>query len=204
MAFIIFGNLDMELAPLRKALEEMRTELDAQKDAGQMIDDLRKQLAMANERIDKCNQTISNLEKQVKELKQKDNVHSSMVANVSSTVKQEVREVVSEPVNNTQGPIKRYFSSCGMSGFEVSYMLSNPSVINGQGYYEVTDRGNDTGSYQPNVNLGPTLLMNASNMLEPFFDIHHDDSGELHVISPGEVKRQGKSWQIVKKCVVAY
>lgn len=204
MAFFIFGNLDSELAPLRKALEEMRAELDAQKDASQTIDDLRKQLALANERIDKCNQTILYQEKKIEALKPKGNAQSLKIGNVSSTVKQEVRDVVSEPVKSTQVPIKRYFSSCGMSGFEVSYMLSNPSAISGQGYYEVTDRGNDSGSYQPNLNLGSTLLMNAANMLEPFFDVQHDDSGVLQVISPGEVKRQGRAWQIVKKCVVAY
>ena len=110
-----------------------------------------------------------------------------------------------QPVaNNPTDPIKRYFSNCGASGFEVAYMLSNPAAISGQGYYEVTDNGNETGNYQPNLELSATLLMNAANMLEPYFEVQHDDSGQLKVLSPGEVLRQGRTWQIVEKCKIAY
>lgn len=102
------------------------------------------------------------------------------------------------------GPVKRYYSSCSMNSFDASYLLTNQDAINGQGYYEVTDNGDGTGIYQPNTNLAPTLLMNALNMLEPFFDVEHDGSGSLKILSPGRVVRQGKIWQIANKGRVSY
>lgn len=207
---IIIGNIDTELTPLNQALEALGKELEKQKkDSGQCRLEHKKQLSEINNQVDALRQNIVILEKRIIALeKAQKALEGSVISKPSSS--SSTSETPDKPVHVkensriTQGPVKRFFSSCGALGFEVSYLLSNPIAISGQGYYEVTDRGNDTGSYQPNVELGPTLLMNATSMLEPFFDVQHDGSGQLRVIMPGEVQRQGRVWQILKKGTIAY
>lgn len=209
MAYFI-GNIDKELTPLNQALESLGKELEKLKeDSAQHQLEQKNQISIIINQIDTLKQNIVLFEKRILALeKAKKNLESEFVPQPSSSGLTSGTKNQTVPVKDsssiTQGPVKRFFSSCGASGFEASYLLSNPVAISGQGYYEVTDCGNETGSYQPNVELGPTLLMNATSMLEPFFDVQHDGSGQLRVIMPGEVQRQGRVWQIVKKGIVAY
>lgn len=216
---ILSSIMAPEFKPVREALELLEQEIeDIRENYVKEMDALRRSLSDADEKILVCNETIVLLETKVTALEK---LLKSGQTTTSSDQDQHTRQngsdkpqnntnqstninPTSNQISNTPDSIKRFFSSCGTSGFEVAYLLSNPAAISGQGYYEVTDNGDDTGSYQPNVELAATLLMNASNMLEPYFEVQHDDSGKLRVISPGEVLRQGRAWQIVEKCKIAY
>jgi len=207
MGFII-GDVTPQLEPLKETIEALKKDWDEKYENSQSeIKNLKSQLNYVVEQLNSYNEQISQLAGRIKIMeKELKTVHTT--SGSKPTTNQDVKAKDSKPQEQqksiTQGPIKRYFSSCGMSGFDISYMLSNPAAISGQGYYEVTDRGDDTGCYQPNTNLAPTLLMNATNMLDPFFEVEHDGSGHLNVIAPGELIRQGRVWQIVKKCKIVY
>ena len=212
---LLSSIMSPEIGPVKEALEIFEKELEEFKTVYEKeISGLKEKLSVTNAKLLSNSETISRLENKVASLEKV--IKTSSIVNQSSqphVVPQNTPESQSKSVNNQgsnkqsnnqTGPIKRYFSSCGSSGFEISFMLSDPTAINGQGYYEIIDNGNETGIYRPNLELAATLLMNASNMLDPYFDVQHDNSGKLKIIAPGEVLRQGRTWQIVEKCKIAY
>lgn len=181
-------ELENKIGELQETVNNQKTEISR----------LNGKLADADTRIASCEKTIDVLKRSMADHDDnKKQIETKMQSTPDSVLQTD--EQASVPV-----PKKRYYSGCSTLGFELPYLLTNPDAISGQGYYEVTDMGNGRGTYQPNVSLAPTLLMNAITMLENIFEIEHDGSGTLKIISIGEVAKQSRVWQITKKCVISY
>lgn len=190
---------------LKKLDEQNKLFQQEQEKAHLDIAQFKKRVEELESKVATCEQTVAELNKKVTDLQKKSapspSVTPAHIENTESN-KADDKKRVTTPLSSN--PKKRYYSGCSSVGFDRSYLLTAADAINGQGYYEVTDRDGMHGSYQPNTALGATLIMNAATMLEPIFDITHDGSGLLKVVAPGEVLKQERIWQIVKRGTISY